>query len=113
MRFDDRIQRLLIRSTLETCRLRNCRLHGAGNDDTHVHLAISWKRFEPADAVMSRLRNAPSFVLGKEIGPRGRKWFVRGGSRKRVNDDEHLNYLLDRYFPDHPGVFWREGLAVP
>ncbi|HSV15521.1 MAG TPA: hypothetical protein VLI90_14770 [Tepidisphaeraceae bacterium] len=111
--FDETIQRLLIRATLETCRRRNWRLHGAGNDETHLHLAISWKRFEPVDDVMNRLKNALSFVLGKEIGPRGRKWFVRGGSRKRVNDSEHLDYLLDRYFPDHPGVFWREGFAVP
>jgi len=62
---------------------------------------------------MRLLKNGMSFVFGREIGPRGRKWFVRGESRKRVKDERHLKYLLDTYFPDHPGVYWREGKPIP
>jgi hypothetical protein len=40
-------------------------------------------------------------------------WFVEGGSRKRVENRKHFNYLLDRYFPDHRGVYWRAGRPLP
>jgi hypothetical protein len=56
---------------------------------------------------MQKLKNVLSYLLGKEIGPRGKRWFVRHGSRKRVKDPAHLGYLVDSYFPDHRGLFWK------
>jgi hypothetical protein len=111
--FDAKMQAIMIRAALETCRRKSWRLHGAGSDKTHIHFALSWRKYQKWDDVMNRLKNALSFVLGRDIGPRGRKWFVRGGSRKRVKDQAHLDYLLDTYFPDHRGVFWREGMPIP
>jgi hypothetical protein len=83
--------------------------HGAGTDDGRVHYALSWRAYIPWDQVMQKLKNVLSYLLGKEIGPRGKRWFVRHGSRKRVKDPAHLGYLVDSYFPDHRGLFWKEG----
>jgi hypothetical protein len=43
----------------------------------------------------------------------GGHWFVKEGSRKWVRSRGHFDYLLTEYLPDHPGVFWREGMALP
>jgi hypothetical protein len=61
----------------------------------------------------AKLKNILSYLLGKEIGPRGKRWFVRNGSRKRVKDERHFNYLIETYLPDHPGLFWHEGQPLP
>src|SRR5207249_454531 len=80
VKFDAAMQRLMVLAVLETCRRRKWRLHGAGNDESHIHLAVSWTKFERWEEVLRLLKNGMSFVLGKQIGPRGRRWFVRGGS---------------------------------
>ncbi len=48
-----------------------------------------------------------------ESGIEGKTWFVEGGSRKQVTTRGHFDHLLDTYFPDHPGLFWREGMPLP
>ena len=58
-------------------------------------------------------KNVLSLLLNRVTGEQGRRWFVRDGSRKRVTDQAHLDYLVDKYLPDHPGLFWREGLPLP
>jgi REP element-mobilizing transposase RayT len=113
MEFNEPIQRLLIRAAWETCRRRGWRLHAVGTDPTHIHLLVSWIEFLLWSNVFNRLKNGMSYMLGKEIGPRGRRWFVRGGSRKRVVERGHFDYLMNTYLPDHRGVFWREGQELP
>ena len=62
---------------------------------------------------MQKLKNLLSLFLGRATNRPGQRWFVRGGSRKRVKDRDHLDHLLDTYLPDHRGVFWREGQPIP
>jgi hypothetical protein len=111
--FTERIQRVLIRGGYDICSRRKWRLHGASTEDGHAHYAISWRGYIPCMQVLSKLKNLLSYHLGNEIGPRGKRWFVRHGSRKRVKDQRHLDYLLTEYFPDHPGLFWVEGKPLP
>jgi REP element-mobilizing transposase RayT len=111
--FDRHVQRILIRVAHDICTRRNWRLHGVGTEEGHVHLALSWHGFIKWSDVMRTLKNVLSYILGTEVGPRGRRWFVRNGSRKRVQNRKHLDYLLNTYFPDHPGLFWREGMELP
>jgi hypothetical protein len=59
------------------------------------------------------LKNILCLFLGRWTGREGVTWFVEGGSRKRVENRGHFDYLLDRYFPDHRGVYWREGRPLP
>ena len=35
-----------------------------------------------------------------------REWFVEGGSRKRVKDRAHFDYLVTTYLPRHRGWKW-------
>ena len=46
-------------------------------------------------------------------GQKGRRWFVRDGSRTRVENQDHLNYLLTTYLPDQRGLFSCEGMPLP
>ena len=111
--FDESMQKVLIVGTYDICQRRGWRFHGAGNDETHFHAALSWKEFIEWQEVRDKLKNLLSLFLGRLTGINGRTWFVEGASRKRVTTPEHLNYLLDTYFPDHRGVFWREGMVLP
>lgn len=111
--FDEKVQRLLYRGTSEICRNRNWRFHGGASDPTHFHVLVSWIEFVSCQDVLARMKNLLSYILGQEIRPRGRKWFVRGGSKRRVKDRGHFDYLLDKYFPDHRGLVWREGEPLP
>jgi hypothetical protein len=99
MEFDEDLQKVLIVGTHDICQRRGWRFHGGGTDLTHSHALISWKHFTDWQDARDKLKNLLRFV--------------EGGSRKRVTELEHFDYLLDTYFPDHRGVFWREGMPLP
>jgi hypothetical protein len=111
--FDEMMQRVLIAGTYDVCENRGWHLYGAGNDPTHYHAAIGWDEFVEWQLVRDKLKNLLSLFLGRWTGIEGRTWFVEGGSRKRVRDKAHLEYLLNTYFPDHRGVFWKRGMPLP
>ena len=111
--FDTAVQQVLIRGAIDICTRRRWRLHAVGTDPSHVHLVVSWRAYFPYSEVMRQLKNVLSYLLGLQIGPRGRRWFVRNGSHRRVKDDRHLNHLVETYLPDHPGLFWCEGRPIP
>src|SRR5205823_12316659 len=106
------VQRIIIRTTQNFCARRNYRFHGSGNDDSHTHLLLSWRGYSSWHEVMRRLKNILSLELNRQLNCK-RQWFVRGGSRKQVKNRAHLDHLTKKYFPDHPGIFWREGMMLP
>ena len=112
-KFEEEVQIQIIRITHDFCRRRKMRFHGAGNEEGHTHLVLSWRSYMAWHEVMRRLKNVLATELNKHFNTPGKQWFVRGGSRKRVRDEKHLDRLLDKYFPDHPGVYWREGVVIP
>jgi hypothetical protein len=111
--FDPLIQAVLISGAYDVCQRRTWRLHGAGTDPTHAHFAISWRGFTRWGDVRDKLKNLLSLFIGRATGITGRPWFVAEGSRKRVADLDHLEYLLGTYFPSHRGLSWREGTPLP
>jgi hypothetical protein len=111
--FDREIQEILILGATDVCRRRKWRLHGVGTDPSHFHIVISWRSFIPWNQVMGKLKNILSLILGRALNEPGRRWFVTRASRKRVKDADHLRHLLNTYLPDHPGVFWKEGMKLP
>ena len=111
--FDDAIQRILLRGSREICAARGWRLHAGGTDPTHLHLLVSWRPFVPSSDVLNKLKNVLSYMLGREVGPTGRRRFVRGGSRRRLTGRGHFDHLVRRCFPHHPGVYWRERMPLP
>jgi len=111
--FDHETQKLLIRIAHDFCSRRKMRLHAVGNEEGHVHYVISWAGFSDPHEVERRLKNILSTELNRHYKTPGRRWFVRGGSLKRVSNSAHLDRLLGKYLPDHPGIFWKEKLALP
>jgi REP element-mobilizing transposase RayT len=104
--FTTQIQQILINTARAECAAKHWRLHCAATDSTHVHLLVSWKTFIPWNDVIHRLKNILSYRLAKELATRGRQWFVRGQSRRRVTNRAHLDYLIQKYLPSHNGVAW-------
>lgn len=111
--FDRRMQEVLVLGSIDACRRRGWRLHVVATDPTHFHAVVSWGGFIPGQDVRAKLKNVLSLLLGRVTGQPGRPWFVRDGSRKRVQTREHFDYLLTEYLPDHRGVFWKEGDPIP
>ena len=91
----------------------NWRLHFAATEQTHVHYLISWPDQQSWQAVSNRLKNVASLMLGRKTNSPGRDWFVRHGSRKRVRDRQHFDYLINTYLPRHRGLCWRDGDPAP
>ena len=96
--FDRAIQEILILGTIDVCKRRGWRLHGAATDPTHLHVAVSWHGFLPWNEALRQIKNVLSYLLGRCTDQRGRRWFVQHGSRRRITDHEHLTYLLKTYF---------------
>lgn len=109
MVFSERHQRTLLWIARDACEHRKWRLHCIATDPTHVHLLVSWQEFQPWEQVRAKLKNLMSWALSKEFQEKGRKWFVRCGSRKRVENQRHFDHLMNVYLPSHRGLSWKEG----
>jgi hypothetical protein len=74
-------------------------------ETTHVHLLVSWSD----DRTFEQLRRGIRESITRRLNAHHRrKWLEAGGSRKRVRDEKHFNYLMDQYLPNHRGWKWRE-----
>jgi hypothetical protein len=112
--FDELTQREILFFTLEICRNLGWTLEGAGFDPTHAHLVLSWCGFVPWGEVDRRLKNLLVTMLNRRRGTPGKRWFVRRRSApRRVKVRPHFDYLLTKYLPDHPGIFWTKGMLPP
>ncbi len=107
------VQALIIRFTHDFCARRRFRFHGAANEPGHIHLVLSWRGYSAWNEVLRRMKNLLTTKLNQYFNTPAQRWFVRGGSRKRVGNSGHLAYLLNTYLPDHRGVCWRDGLPLP
>lgn len=106
-------QEVLLWIVFDACRRRGWRLHIAACEPTHMHCLISWRGEDDWRDVSTRLKNLASTMLGRVLGEKGRNWFTRGSSRKRVRDREHFDHLMRTYLPSHRGLCWREGDPPP
>jgi hypothetical protein len=111
--FDRSCQRILIWISYDACMRRKWRLHYVATETTHVHILVSWKEYELWRKVGTRLKNLASLMLGRKLGQPKGKWFSRKGSRKRVSDRKHFDYLVNTYLPKHRGMKWCEGNEPP
>ncbi|RIK84068.1 MAG: hypothetical protein DCC67_05330 [Planctomycetota bacterium] len=107
-RFDETAQRLLIEECIATADFRDFRLHGVATESTHVHVLISWRDERPFAKLCRGLRESLSRRLNSSLR---RRWLAKDGSRKRVLNDAHYAYLMNRYLPKHSGWKWREGVG--
>jgi hypothetical protein len=108
-RFDDAVQQLIIEELVITADKRRFRLHGVATDSTHDHVLLSW----PDERTYEQLNRGVRESITRRLNQHHcRRWLVHKGSRKRVEDRQHFDYLMKKYLPKHTGWKWREGVGV-
>lgn len=105
--FDPPVQAVLVSAVREVCRQKNWRLHQVMTDGTHIHILVSWRGFMDWKKVRRSLRYRCTSELNGAFGA-DHPWLSEGGSRKRVRDRAHFDYLMHVYLPRHDGRYWRE-----
>lgn len=111
--FGKRHQSTIVWIVWDACRTRDWRLHCVAFEASHVHVLVSWRSADDWQSVHRKLKNLISWALAKDFASEGRRWLVRRGSRRRVCDRRHFDYLMATYLPRHRGVLWKEGDAPP
>ena len=111
--FDHSAQSAFLCAAHDACNHHSWRLHCVATDPTHLHILLSWSGFLDWKTARNRLKNSLSYLVNKAMNCAGRRWFALQGSRKRVTDMRHFNYLIEVYLHKHRGVYWREGDPLP
>lgn len=102
--FDSDIQLLMLAAVLESRKKQGFELYFFSTEPTHLHLLVGWRDERPWLRLRSSLKSSVTRRLNVEI--RKRSWFSEGGSRKRVKDSRHFNYLRSDYLRKHSGWKW-------
>ncbi len=100
---------LVLAAVIEICQNTQKRLHATAITPNHIHVLCSWKDDQFADDVATKLKRIIGMKLSHAKKTTGNRWFSRGQDTKRVIDDEHFDYLVDTYLPEHQkqnGLFW-------
>ena len=110
--FTPNVQAVLVASTQATCTQKQWRLHQVMACRTHVHTLLRWRGFVRWKQVRRTLKYRYTSELKSAFGSRG-PWLSGSGSRRRVRDREHYEYLMNEYLPKHSGTHWREDGRPP
>ncbi len=110
--FDHSLQKRLIEFVRESCRYQACRTHFVATDPTHVHVLTSWRSERSWFVTRRQIRSTITHGLNRQIGRR--PWLAKGGSRRQVGDEQHFDYLVNKYLATHRGWKWceRRGLFL-
>ena len=105
--FAEAQQLALIDEVLVAPKHQSFRVHFVATEPTHVHILVSWHDEQtPFEKLRWGIRQSLSRHLSKEFGRQ--EWLGEGGSRRRVSTQEHYDYLVCTYLPDHGGWKWSE-----
>jgi len=105
--------RALIDEAQKACGHQRLQLQSGTTESTHLHFLVSWRDDRNWNTVRNALKMSLSLRLKRESGqasntPRKEMQIKlsRGGSRKRVENREHFDYLMETYLPSHSGLKW-------
>ncbi len=100
-------QRSLVEQTIrDHCRIRGWYLHAVNPRTNHIHVVVTADR-DP-DEVIHQLKAWCSRKLSDQAGLTAavarkagrRRWFTEGGDKERIEDEEHLQnviqYVMER-----------------
>ncbi len=104
--FDECHQRSLIDEMQIAATKQDFRLHFVATEPNHLHVLVSWKDDRPWMRLRISIKQSLSIRLSREFFKR--HWLSEGGSRRRVVNQEHFDYLVCTYFPEHGGWKWCE-----
>jgi REP element-mobilizing transposase RayT len=114
VKFDRATQEALVAEVAIACKHQRLQLHAVTTEPTHVHPLVSWRDIRPWLKVRTALKTSLSLRLKElTIDTQSHLAFSRSGSRKRVNDEAHLDYLMTRYLPAHTGAQWIDPTYIP
>ena len=99
-------QQLLIGELRRSAELATFRLHYVAFEPTHLHVLVSWHDARTYEQLRRSIRRSISLALNRHGGQR--RWLSRGESKRRVKDQSHFDYLINKYLPDHGGWKWCE-----
>jgi hypothetical protein len=103
-------QLAIIHRLIDAVGFVDCRLHGVATDATHVHVLVSWRGGRTWQQNRASLKKSLTIMLKESF--EDRPWFGGNASRKRVENREHFDYLMDVYLPKHKGWKWRDGQGL-
>jgi len=109
MRFEPDWHPLLIDGCRDICARRNWRLHHVVVVSSHLHAIVSWRDDDHEASPMKTtwqlvrdtLKRLLGWMLAKHTKVAGRRWFSRGGSRKRARNPDHFEFWMTEYLPNH------------
>jgi REP element-mobilizing transposase RayT len=105
--FDDTKTKTLIDEVHNAAKYQDFRVHFVATEPTHIHILVSWKDEQRGfEKLRWSIRQSLSRRLGRDFGPR--EWLSEGGSRRRVINQEHFDFLVCTYLPGHGGWKWSE-----
>lgn len=78
-------------------------IYAAIADILHLHVMVGWDDERVYSKVRGRIKNLLSLHLSRLNETKGRPWFVKESSRKRVQNEPHFEYLINTYLPKHRG----------
>ena len=102
--FDDAVQELILDAILASQEPQSFDPYFVSADISHVHLLTGWHDERTWLRMRSTIKGSVTRHLNSQLSCR--EWFVEGGSRKRVRDRAHFEYLVTTYLPRHDGWKW-------
>jgi hypothetical protein len=109
--FNELHQRALIDEIFIAAKHQSFRAHYIATEPTHIHILVSWQDDQrPFEKLRASIRQSLSRRMGRDFGPR--EWLNEGGSRNRVSNQVHYDYLVCTYLPRHGGWKWSEEMGL-
>jgi REP element-mobilizing transposase RayT len=108
--FDEPRQLALIAECQSAAERQRFRLHHVATEPTHLHALLSWKDDRPWMKMRTGLKSSLSRRLNSDF--ERRQWFGDYASRRHVEDQDHFDYLVHVYLPEHGGWKWSETKGV-
>ena len=104
--FEERHEKTMIDEVHVTATKLDFRVHYIATEPTHIHILVSWKDDRPWLKLRRSLKSSLSRRLNRDHGRQ--RWLSEGGSRRKVVNQEHFDYLVCTYLPRHSGWKWSE-----
>ncbi|NOY29020.1 MAG: hypothetical protein GXP28_02240 [Planctomycetes bacterium] len=102
--FDDKLQKAIITALLDSREKQAFEVYFLATEPSHAHVLLGWRNERPWLRMRSTVKGSISRSLNQNLYRR--TWLAEGGSRKRVADQKHFDYLKGKYLPDHGGWKW-------
>jgi hypothetical protein len=98
-------QGAIVEEARRSAALQGWSLLGIACEPTHAHLVAAWReRARPVESVRASIKSSLTRRLNRDFG--SRKWFSARGACTRVEEEKHLEFLLEEYLPGHRGHQW-------